>query len=112
LGFARIHVFSYSPRPGTTAAAMPNQIDGKLKKERSRKLLALSKESVRRFLSGFTGKIMTVLWEQPEGEGIWSGLTDNYIRVYIKSDADLTNKFTDVKLEKLYRDGMWGEADG
>lgn len=115
MGFARIHVFSYSPRPGTTAASMSGQIDGKIKKERSRKMLALSKESIRLFLTGFLGKTMSVIWESAtggEGEHIWSGLTDNYIRVYIKSGDDLTNKFTDVKLVRLYRDGMWGEADG
>jgi threonylcarbamoyladenosine tRNA methylthiotransferase MtaB len=49
---------------------------------------------------------MTVLWEQPEGDGTWSGLTDNYIKVYLKSREDLTNKFTDVKLIRLYRNGM------
>ncbi len=104
--FARIHVFAYSPRPGTTAASMPAQIEGKIKKERSRQMLALSKESVKNFLAGFIGKTLTVLWEQVEGDEIWSGLTDNYIRVYIKSSDDLTNKLTDVKLTKLYRDGM------
>jgi threonylcarbamoyladenosine tRNA methylthiotransferase MtaB len=115
MDFARIHVFPYSPRPGTAAASMSGQIDGNIKKERSRRMLALSKESVRRFLMGFLGKIMRVLWESAIGgkaEGVWSGLTDNYIRVYIKSDGDLTNRFTDVKLVRLYRDGLWGEADG
>lgn len=113
--FAHIHVFSYSPRPGTEAAKMTGQIDGKIKKERSRKMLALSKEGIRRFLEGFNGKVTAVLWESAiggEGDGTWSGLTDNYIRVYAESSEDLTNKFTDVKLVKLYRDGMWGEATG
>lgn len=104
--FARIHVFSYSPRPLTEAAKMPNQIDGKVKKERNRKMLALSKESSQSFLERFISKTMTVLWEQPEGDGTWSGLTDNYIKVYLKSREDLTNKFTDVKLIRLYRNGM------
>jgi threonylcarbamoyladenosine tRNA methylthiotransferase MtaB len=104
--FARIHVFSYSPRPLTEAAKMPNQIDGKVKKERSRKMLALSKESSQSFLERFISKTMTVLWEQPESDGTWSGLTDNYIKVYLKSREDLTNKFTDVKLIRLYRNGM------
>lgn len=115
MGFARIHVFSYSPRPGTAAASMSGQIDGKIKKERSRRMLSLSKESVRCFLTGFLDKTMSVLWESAiggEGEGVWSGLTDNYIRVYIKSNDVLTNKFTDVRLVRLYRDEMWGEGDG
>ena len=68
-------------------------------------MLALSKESIRNFSQKFIDKDMTVL-EQPEKDGLWSGLTDNYIKVYLKSDAELTNKFTNVKLTKLYRDGM------
>ena len=45
----------------------------------------------------------------PKKKGIWSGLTANYIRVYTKSGEDLTNKITEVKLERLYRDGVWGK---
>jgi threonylcarbamoyladenosine tRNA methylthiotransferase MtaB len=108
LNFARLHVFTYSPRPGTTAAGMPDQINGQIKKERSQKLLALSKESLRRFTSGFTGKSVMVLWEQLERDGLWSGLTDNYLRVYLKSDEDLTNTLTEVRLESSYRDGLRG----
>ena len=113
--FARIHVFSYSPRPGTAAAAMSGQIDGKIKKERSRKMLSLSSESTRNSLEKFVNKTMNVLWESAiggEGDGTWSGLTDNYIKVYIEASRDLTNEFTNTRLIKFYRDGMWGEADG
>lgn len=96
-GFARIHVFTYSPRPGTQAATMPDQVGGKLKRERSRKMLALAKQSVRNFRRKFQGRTMMVLWEK-QTSGVWSGLTDNYIRVYTKSDKDLTNKLMPVKL--------------
>ena len=52
-----------------------------------------------------------VLWEKQTG-GIWSGLTDNYIRVYTKSDKDLTNKLQSVKLAEVFnRDGVWGEMN-
>jgi threonylcarbamoyladenosine tRNA methylthiotransferase MtaB len=108
LKFARIHVFPYSPRPGTEAAGMPAQVADRVKKERTRRMLALAQESARNFHKKFLGKTMTVLWEQAD-DGIWSGLTDNYIRTYTRSDADLTNKLTDVKLQKLWRDGVWGE---
>ncbi len=107
--FARIHVFSYSRRPGTEADKMPNQIEARVKKARSQKMLTLSKESARNFIQKFIRRTMPVLFEQPEGEGIWSGLTDNYIRVYTKSNEDLTNKLTEVKLVKLYKNGGWGE---
>jgi len=97
MNFARIHVFSYSPRPGTKAADMPHQVEDKTKRERSRRLLALGRACIRNFRKGFLGKTMLVLWEKETG-GVWSGLTDNYIRVYNKSDKDLTNQILPVKL--------------
>jgi threonylcarbamoyladenosine tRNA methylthiotransferase MtaB len=109
MGFARIHVFPFSPRPGTAAADMPGQIGARLKKERSVKMLALAKESTRVFLLRFMGGTMEVLWEQQSDNGVWSGYTPNYIRVYARSDQYLTNVLTAARLVKLYRDGYWGE---
>ncbi len=106
--FARIHVFPYSPRPGTEAATMPQQVPAGVKKERSRQMLALAKESARGFQQRFLGRTMEVLWEQQAG-GVWSGLTGNYIKVYTRSSEDLTNRLLPVKLVKIYRDGVWGE---
>ncbi|MBA7561569.1 Threonylcarbamoyladenosine tRNA methylthiotransferase MtaB [subsurface metagenome] len=95
--FARIHVFPYSPRPETKAAAMPDQVEDKIKRERSRKMLALGRASIRNFRRKFMGKTVMVLWEK-QTCGVWSGLTDNYIRVFTKSDKDLTNQLLPVKL--------------
>jgi len=107
--FARIHVFPYSPRPGTTAATMPEQVPEKVKKQRSQQMLTLAAESTQDFLQQYPGKIMEALWEQKAG-GVWSGLTGNYIRVYTKSRGDLANQLTSVRLVKPYRDGIWGEV--
>jgi len=95
--FARIHVFPYSPRPGTKAAAMPAPVEDGVKQERSRRMRALGRASVRNFRRKFLGKTVMVLWEK-QTCGVWSGLTDNYIRVFTKSDRDLTNKLVPVKL--------------
>jgi len=95
--FARIHVFPYSLRQGTKAAAMPDQVEDRVKRERSRKMLALGRASVRNFRRKFVGKTVMVLWEK-QTCGVWSGLTDNYIRVFTKSDKDLTNQLLPVKL--------------
>ena len=105
--FARIHVFSYSPRQGTQAAQLPHQVSDRVKKERSQKMLALARESVQNFSQRFLGKTMPVLFEQ-QSNGIWSGHTDNYIKVYTKTTADLTNKLLPVKLEEIRGDGVWG----
>jgi threonylcarbamoyladenosine tRNA methylthiotransferase MtaB len=95
--FARIHVFPYSPRPGTQAATMPNHVEDTVKQERSRRMLALGRACVRNFKRQFLGKKVMVLWEK-QTCGVWSGLTDNYIRVFTKSDKDLTNQLVSVKL--------------
>ena len=53
---------------------------------------------------------MPVLWEK-QIDGTWSGLTDNYIRVYTRSDKGLTNKLLPVKLAEVRGSGMWGYMD-
>jgi len=106
--FARIHVFPYSPRRETEAAQMPHQVADKIKKQRSQKMLALAEESAQNFRRRFLGKMMTVLWEK-QTNGIWSGLTDNYIKVYTESSEDLTNKLLPVRLESIWKDGVWGK---
>ena len=108
--FARIHVFSYSPRPGTEAASNKVQIADKIKKQRSQILLALAEESDASFRQRFLGRIMPVLWEQ-QSDGVWSGHTANYIKVYAKSDADLTNRLFSVRLTEISGDGVWGEVE-
>ena len=106
--FARIHVFSYSRRSGTEAAQFPDQIGDRVKKERSQKMLRLATESAGNFHQRFLGRTMPVLFEQ-RSNGVWSGLTGNYIKVYTRSGEDLANKLLLVRLVKLYKDGVWGE---
>ncbi len=107
--FARIHVFTYSPRRGTQAARMPGQVRDTVEKQRSQNLLALAKECIQSFSQRFLGRTMPVLWEK-QTDRLWSGLTDNYIKVYTKSKKDLTNKLLPVKLIDIREDGVWGEV--
>ena len=108
MGFARIHVFSYSKRRGTAANIMPNQISPQVKKKRSDLMLALAEEAAAAFYSSFIGKKLEVLWEQ-ENNGIWNGYSGNYIKVFAESDKDLTNVITEVSVTSLYVGGVWGE---
>lgn len=108
LEFARIHVFPYSPRQGTPASQMLNQVGDGVKKKRSQRMLALAKESAQNFSRQFLGKTMPVLWEK-RSDGIWSGHSDNYIKIYTRSNEDLTNKLLPVKLTKVSGDGVGGE---
>ncbi|HUU65631.1 MAG TPA: tRNA (N(6)-L-threonylcarbamoyladenosine(37)-C(2))-methylthiotransferase MtaB [Dehalococcoidales bacterium] len=111
MDFARIHVFPYSPRQETEAARMPHQVADKVKRQRSQKMLALAEVSARNFRQRFLGKTMPVLWEK-QSDGIWSGFTANYIKVYTESSKDLTNKLVPVKLVEIRGDGVWGEVIG
>ena len=110
-GFANIHVFPFSPRPGTLAARMPQQIDERVKKERKQRMLELAQKCRHSFYEQFLGQVMSVLWEKETSldSGIYSGLTDNYIRVFIPSHKPLTNKIVSVKLVGFHNQGMWGE---
>jgi len=111
-GFANIHVFPFSRRPGTTAAGMPDQVKDKVKQERNRRMLALSQISRQRFCEQFLGQTMPVLWEKETSPGsrIYSGLTTNYIRVFDHSEKPLTNEITPAKLLEFHNHGIWGKV--
>lgn len=109
--FSRIHVFPYSPRKGTAAAAMPDHVDEAMKKARTAEMLALAGECVLDFSNIFIHKTLPVLFEQQEN-GYWSGLTDNYLRVYVEDRCDLTNHLAPVRLGEIFREGIKGELAG
>jgi len=105
MGFARLHVFRYSARPGTPAATMPAQVPGAVASERSRRFHKLGARLERSFQSRFLGRTMEVLWEEAEPHGAllrWSGLTGNYLRVVTDTaeDIDLANQTTEVILSE------------
>jgi len=108
IGFARIHVFPYSKREGTEAARMPAHVPDNVKTQRNQNLRALAIECTQDYRYMFSGRSMAVLWEK-QSDGIWSGHTSNYIKVYTKSNEDLTNKLVPVNLMEIYKDGVWGE---
>jgi threonylcarbamoyladenosine tRNA methylthiotransferase MtaB len=99
LRFARIHVFPFSPRPGTEAAIMPGVVPDNVKKERCRKMLTLADESARNFRTLFQGKVRLVLWESRDRGGCWNGLTDNYLPVKIHSTEELNNQIRMTVIE-------------
>jgi threonylcarbamoyladenosine tRNA methylthiotransferase MtaB len=114
MGFARVHVFPYSLRPGTPAAGMPDQVPPPVRAERARAMRAVAAASSRAFHQQFVGRTVEVLWESSRagpGEPVWSGLTNNYLRVRAASPEDLANRFTPVRLVALARDGLRGEIE-
>jgi len=114
IDFADIHVFSYSSRPGTLASRMPEQVGDKLKNERSQRMLQLAKESASQFCQRFLGRELVVLWENEVAPGsrVYSGLSDNYIRLFTESSETLTNQFRSVHVVRMHNQGLWGEVTG
>ena len=99
--FYKMHIFKYSPREGTLAAKMTNQIDGNIKEERSQKLIELSNKNEREYNEKYIGKSVEVLFEE-EKDGLWSGYTKNYVRVFVESDENLENKIQKVEIKDVY----------
>ena len=99
--FYKMHVFKYSQRRGTRAAVMPNQIDGNIKEERSRKLIELSNKNEEEYNRSYIGKEVEVLFEEPHienGKRYMKGHTTNYMVVKIETEEDLDNTIKKVKI--------------
>ena len=99
--FYKMHIFKYSPREGTLAAKMTNQIDGNIKEERSQKLIELSNKNEREYNEKYIGKSVEVLFEE-EKDGLWSGYTKNYVRVFVESDENLENRLKKIEIKDVY----------
>lgn len=106
--FYKMHVFKYSPRKGTKAAVMENQISGNIKEERSKKLIQLSNKDEFEYNNEYIGKEVEVLFEE-EKVGVYKGHTQNYIMVYCKSEEKLGNKIKKVKCKKVINDYILAE---
>jgi threonylcarbamoyladenosine tRNA methylthiotransferase MtaB len=96
LPLAYFHVFSYSSRYGSRAARMNGQVPPEAIKERSKRLRDLSRAKRRAFASRYLGREVEVLFEQQDATGLWTGLTDNYLRVGVRSPEPLRNRIADV----------------
>ena len=106
LKFSRMHVFPYSPRTGTPAAEMPDQVPESVKKERVHRLQAVAGEMAGEYCQSYLGTVQRVLLET-DTQGEKDGLTDTYIRVYTNDEAEL-GEIYNVRLERLYKDGIYG----
>ena len=107
----KMHVFQYSPRKGTRAAVMPNQVDGNIKESRSKKLIELSNENQKHYNEELIGKKVEVLFEDKEvdnGITYYKGHTQNYILVKYKTDEDLENTFKIVEVVKAEVENVEG----
>jgi len=109
-GFADMHIFPYSRRPGTPADKMPGQHDNATKEARSHAAIAVAEQMSRAYREALIGTIHDVLFEETEGD-FFTGHAPNYIKVYVPGEA-LHNELRTVRLTEVYKDGMIGEIVG
>lgn len=112
MGFADAHIFTFSARPGTPAADMPDQVHGDIRKRRYHEMKAVVDESKAGFRESLIGATLPVLWEQREADGALSGLTDNYVRVHAPIGSVRPNTITPTRLTSADGDHIRGEPLG
>ena len=115
--FAHAHIFPFSARAGTAAATFDGQVPNALKKERSRRIHQVVARTGQRERERFLGTSRPVLWEgsgQPlanqDNMVLWSGFSDNYLRVvgYATAGLDLGNRITTLRLQELHGETLHG----
>ncbi|MBZ9636098.1 tRNA (N(6)-L-threonylcarbamoyladenosine(37)-C(2))-methylthiotransferase MtaB [Clostridium sp. FP1] len=112
LELSKMHIFKYSPRKGTKAAQIKEQIDGNIKEERSHKLITLNNMLEEKHINTFRGKCMNVLYEQKfkNNEDEYEGYTDNYIKVVGKCSENIVGEFHMTKLIEPMGDYIIGQV--
>ena len=108
--FYKMHIFKYSPRKGTKAAKMENQIDGKVKDERSQKLIELSNLNQNLYNQNYIDKNVEVLFEEREDKWM-KGHNTNFILVRVKTDKELENQIISVKIQNSHEEELIGTLD-
>ena len=106
-GFADMHIFPYSRRPGTPADKMPGQHDNATKETRSKAAIAVAEEMSLAFRKGLIGSRQEVLFEEQEGE-FFTGHAPNYMKIYAQGEK-LHNEIRTVRITGLYQDGLLGD---
>ena len=105
--FSAMHIFPYSRRPGTPAAAMPGQVPNAEKEERAHRAAAAAAEMERAYLEQWVGETLPVLFEE-ERDGLWRGYTTRYTEVRVDSGENLHNQLRPVRLERAQASCLTG----
>ena len=109
-GFARMHVFPYSEREGTKAAAMAGSVPRHIREERARQLIAVGKELERAALEGRIGRTDEVLVEEIDAQGRGTGYTGGYMRVHVQGAQP--GEIVRVRIAGIENDELSGEIAG
>ena len=103
-GFADMHIFPYSRRPGTPADKMPGQLSNEIKEQRSHAAIKVAEQMSLAYRQSLIGQQVEVLFEEPEGD-FFTGHTDTYVKVYMPG-KDLHNRLLLVEITGLQGDGV------
>ena len=106
-GFAAMHVFPYSIRPGTPAAKM-EQVDMPIREERARRAAQVAAKMHRAYLDGCVGKTYGVLFEQARG-ALYTGHAPNYMGVAVEGGEELHNRVLNVTITRTDGETLFGE---
>jgi len=104
-----MHIFKFSPRKGTRAAEMKEQVDGLAKEERSGKLIKLSNELEKEFMEKYIGTTMKVLYEQVHDSNRYEGYTSNYVKVLSESTVDVEGEILETVINDCEKDYLLGK---
>lgn len=112
--FSELHVFPFSPRTGTPAARMDDQIDEDIKNERVHRLIALNDQLAKQYASRFENEVLDVIPEELFKDGnndhLYVGYTSNYLKVVFEADEQMVGKLVKVKITKAgypYNEGQF-----
>ena len=107
-GFAKVHIFPYSRRPGTAADKYPDQLSPEIKKERAALMAKTAEKNTAAFMRSQIGRIEPVLIETRNKNGLYEGYTMNYTPVFIKADESFVGKIVNVRLTEAFNDHCKG----
>lgn len=107
--FYKMHVFKFSPRTGTKAAAIKEQVPGDIKEKRSKALIELSDKNEEEYLASYIGKTVEVLFEELDKDGFYKGHTANYVMVKAKENKDISGEILKVNVTENLKTELIGK---
>lgn len=111
IAFSAMHIFKYSMRSGTPAAAMPDQIDPQIKERRAKQMAGVAQKNKLDYERRFIGQTLRILVEEQTKDGLWTGHSSNYLLVTFPGENIRSGDFADVKITSAERNRLLGEIE-
>lgn len=112
-GFSRVHIFPYSPRPGTAAWRLGDPVPERVKQRRRSELAEVADEAAMAYRRRFVGKCVEVIVQEPGGEpaDMWGGLSREYLRVSFEGKSICAGAVRRVRVEGITAEGLRGRSE-